>query len=165
MNTSFVDKNVVSLTDADIKLKTKYSEKWQNDILQKEKLRTYRTFKHSWQKEQYLVLNLRKNERSLLCQFRFGILPLRIETGRYVGENIDQRICQFCNRNVVETEPHFLLECDRYSNIRNNIFGNITEQLNLNNGNPLKTLMHSHIRKVAKCIVQCFLLRRSILYR
>ena len=35
--------------------------------------------------EDYVKLNLKKCERSVLCHFRTGILPLRVETGRYVG--------------------------------------------------------------------------------
>ena len=57
--------------------------------------------------ENYVTLNLMKSERSTLCQLRFGILPLRIETGRYIGEPAEQRLCRICPQNNVENETHF----------------------------------------------------------
>lgn len=50
------------------------------------KLRTYKTFKNDFGLENYVSFNLSKAERSHMAQLRSGILPLRIETGQYVGE-------------------------------------------------------------------------------
>ena len=48
-----------------------------------------------------------------------GILPLRIETGRFSNLQIDQRICymckQNCNEDVVEDEMHFILDCHMFA--------------------------------------------------
>ena len=68
------------------------------------KLRTYRTFKHSFESERYLELNLERHELSLLAQTRSGILPLRVETGRYVGERPEERLCTLCDMRQVEDE-------------------------------------------------------------
>ena len=73
------------------------------------KLRTYVMFKTSYSPEKYVLLNLKRNERSMLAQFRCGILPLRIETGRYVGEKPEDRLCKMCERQLIEDEMHFLL--------------------------------------------------------
>ena len=129
------------------------------------KLRTYRQFKTSFQKEQYLTLNLKKYERSLLCQLRFGILPLRIETGRFVGEPLEQRLCQFCDTNEVESETHFLLSCDKYLTLRNVAFHDIINHPENSHMDLFRLLMQSHTRKLAKYIVKAYLLRRSLLYR
>ncbi len=56
------------------------------------KLRTYLDFKETLEREKYLNFDFSTRERSLLAQFRFGILPKRIEMGRYVGENHGQQI-------------------------------------------------------------------------
>ena len=61
-------------------------EKWHIDVKCKPKLRTYVNFKKSFGTETYLLMNLERDERSHLAQLRFGILPLRIETGRYCNE-------------------------------------------------------------------------------
>ena len=46
-----------------------------------------------------------------MAQLRCGILPLRIETGRYVGESPDERLCKLCNGPAIEDEKHVLLNC------------------------------------------------------
>ena len=72
-----------------------------------------------------MILNLTKRERSTLAQFRSGILPLRIETGRYVNEILEDRLCVFCINGHIKSETHFLLECDRFKLIREQIFVDI----------------------------------------
>ena len=37
-------------------------------------------------------------------QFRSGILPLRIETGRWKNESIEGRVCLVCEENIVKDE-------------------------------------------------------------
>ena len=57
-----------------------------------------------------------------MCQFRSGVLPLRIETGRFIGEALNRRLCRFCNTGAVEDEKHFFFECALYNNLRTTIF-------------------------------------------
>ena len=65
--------------------------------------------------ESYLQNNFPRYKRSLLAQFRTGVLPLRIETGRfhltkdpvtklYRKLNIEERTCLICNSNAIEDE-------------------------------------------------------------
>ncbi len=42
-----------------------------------------------------------------MAQLRTGILPLRIETGRWAS--------QVCDNPVVEDESHFLFSCNKYN--------------------------------------------------
>ena len=63
-------------------------------------------------------MNLGRSERAFLSQLRCGMLPLRIETGRFVGEAEEQRVCIFCQLNEIEDETHFLLKCDLYEEER-----------------------------------------------
>ena len=53
-----------------------------------------------------------KMKHSILCQYRTGKLPLCIETGRYIGEKVEQRLCKLCTAEAVEDKLHFLLHCD-----------------------------------------------------
>ena len=55
--------------------------------------------------------------RSLLAQFRLGILPLFIETGRYSNISAENRICKFCTLNIINDEFHFLMQCPFYNEI------------------------------------------------
>ena len=102
---------------------------WTIDVQQLSKLRTYRVFKTEFKCEDYVKLNVKKCKRSVLCQFRTGILPLRVETGRYVGEPADQRYCTLCTPDVpmAEDERHFLFNCTIYNNLREKLLYLLTE--------------------------------------
>ena len=55
-----------------------------------------------------------------MALFRTGSLPLAIETGRYARPpvTVENRLCVVCNKNCVETEKHFLLDCPLYDDLR-----------------------------------------------
>ena len=59
------------------------SNEWKEQVQSKPKLRTYRMLKEDFGTEPYVLSNIPKYKRSLFAQFRSGILPLHIETGRY----------------------------------------------------------------------------------
>ena len=63
-----------------------------------------------------------------------GILPIRIETGRYERPKLlaAERTCQICNSNTVEDEAHFLLYCPKYSALRDRLFS-LVEDMNFEN--------------------------------
>ena len=93
----------------------------------KDKLRYYNMFKYTLEKEDYLSFNITRYQRSLMAQFRLGILPLEIEVGRYRNIPLTNRICQMCTHNVVEDEIHFLCECISYSEFRSILFSDAEE--------------------------------------
>ena len=45
---------------------------------------------------------------------------LGIETGRFENLALNERICPFCQ--AVEDEKHVLLDCEMYSDFRNEMF-------------------------------------------
>ena len=98
-----------------------YASEWSQKILITPKLRTYVTFKNSYAVEKYVLINLNRHERSILSQCRCGILPLRIETGRYIGEKPEERVCKICKNGQTEDEVHFLFNCEQYRNLRNDL--------------------------------------------
>ena len=51
-------------------------------------------------------------------RLRLSSHNLAIETGRYTSIPRRERICTFCNTNVVENEFHFLLACPYYIDLR-----------------------------------------------
>ena len=81
------------------------------------KLRTFIRFKHFKQKTLYLSKPLSFIQRKFLAKFRLGVLPLRIETGRYQRPRLpaEERLCKMCNSGEVEDEIHFLLRCNLYA--------------------------------------------------
>ena len=62
----------------------------------------------------------------MLAQFRCGILPLEIEFGRYRNEELSNRICRLCS-SAIEDEIHFLCECPKYNDLRNNLYTNASK--------------------------------------
>ena len=55
---------------------------WVSKLNQLSKHRLYKNMKQNYNMGNYLSMNISKSHRSLLAQFRCGILPIRIETGR-----------------------------------------------------------------------------------
>ncbi len=94
------------------------NSEWADEVGKLQKLRKNKLFNTSCTEEKYLTIYLTRGQRSTLAQFRTGILPLRIETGRFTGEKECQRTCVFCKNNNVENELHFLFDCNLYANLR-----------------------------------------------
>ena len=123
--------------------------------------------------------NLEKWKRSLLAQFRLGVLPLAIETGRYkltkdkVGnwrrQTPEERICPVCNLNTIENETHFLIDCVQYKDIRDEMFRkiNINDIQFRNNSSEEKLiyLMENCNKSASDFIFKAWQIRRSLLYK
>ena len=95
---------------------------WSTNLQLKPKLRFYLNFKTELYVEPYVKYNVRRVERSVYAQIRLGMLPLHIETGRYLNTPLDQRICRMCDMNVIEDECHFIFVCPTYVNERQELF-------------------------------------------
>ncbi len=68
--------------------------------------------------EKYLKLDLDRYDKSLLSQFRYRILPLELETGRYKGIDRENRLCTLCNTGEIEDQIHFSFTCPVYDHFR-----------------------------------------------
>ena len=99
---------IVDTNIAQSKIHFFYSNFWNSEISNIPKLRTYALFKTAFGRENYVVLDMPKQLRSILAQFRCGILPLRIETGRYHGELVEARICTFCCNKCRKQNSFFI---------------------------------------------------------
>ncbi len=63
-----------------------------------------------------------RQQRSFIAQLRLRILPIHIETGRFRGTQLDDRICQLCDTQEVEDEIHFVCKCNLYNGLRKTIY-------------------------------------------
>ncbi len=118
---------------------------WSVNIARKAKLRTYVTFKDTYEVEPY-ALSFMNRKHACRC----GILPLEIETGRWQNKPVEERICKICESGEAENEFHFIFSCTLYNNIRatflqniGNIIPNIME---LNKVSQIKTFMSKNLR-------------------
>ena len=98
--------------------------RWKLGVALKPKLRTYALFKETLGTEDYIKLCSPRRKRSLLAQFRMGILPIALETGRFINLAIADRLCVLCNLQAVEDDLHFLCVCSLYNDIRRDMFEN-----------------------------------------
>ena len=80
----------------------------------------------------------------MLAKIRCGVLPLHIETGRYLGTPEEERICFHC-ANTVESEEHFLISCDLYVDLRIELFANACD-------------INPNFNQLSDCDKMCFLL-------
>ncbi len=133
-------------------------------VLNSPKLRTYRLFKCEDGLEDYIKLNLERGDRSLISQLRLGILPLRVESGRFVGERLENRICVNCQSNCVEDEEHFIFECSLYDDLRKTFINDVKlshphfEELDITN--KWCIIMHNNVRKTAAFIKRAYVKRK-----
>ena len=112
-NSLDLDANFDSLLPCDIdivklKINDLAREAWEQEIVTKPKLRTYRTFKATFTTENYVIKNISRRKRSLLCQLRIGIVPLRIETGRFRNLPGEERVCEIRGNGDIEDGKHFV---------------------------------------------------------
>ena len=157
--------NLISVKE---KLFFNYTDLWKEEIWKKPKLRNYVLFKNDFVTEPYVYLNLKRRQRSLCAQLRFGILPLAIEVGRFRGTPEELRLCEFCDLNVVEDEVHFLLYCPLYEDLRKCMF-EIVQKENADlfwksEGEILSWIFENEIFVFAKFIEKAWLRRQDVLY-
>ena len=97
-----------------------YEIAWQYDVKQKSKLSMYRRIKTEWG-SLHATSKLPKSKRSLMSQFRLGILGLQVELGRYTATVRHERICNLCNTEC-EDEYHFIFRCNKLENIHQDLY-------------------------------------------
>ncbi len=138
---------------------------WRHHCATKDKLRTYRMFKHDMKVAAHLNSNLPKFERSLISQLRLGVLPLRIETGRFTRLEVHERLCEVCDKNQVEDEAHFLFHCDMYNDLRHDMETSMTIQLNNLNLSEKFEAIFQHPYSLGKYVNKAMNVRKTKLYK
>ena len=58
------------------------------------------------------------SDRRLIAANRSGTNWLRVETGQWNKEKLEDRVCRMCSSASVEDEEHFLLHCEVYESQR-----------------------------------------------
>ena len=85
MKSHWDQNNPIPIDNVKEKIESRFETDWKHNCSTKPKLRTYITFADKVKVAAHINCNLPKYERSLISQLRLGILPLRIETGRYTN--------------------------------------------------------------------------------
>jgi len=155
------------LSNLKILLCNQFREKCMSDLHSYPKLRCYVKFKLDFSTEHYL-LNIKDFRiRKCIAQLRLSSHNLEIERGRFTKPITaeDNRICQHCNLNLVETEYHFLLICpyfDRERAILLNVIESYEPVLIIHNkvidtfNNIMSCKSDKVLFSVGKYIFKCF---------
>ena len=166
---SFTEECPINVKVIKEKLLELYKNDWRIKVEATPKLRTYFTYKETYCCEPFTKIINNRSYRSITAQFRCGILPLAIETGRYNNIPIEFRLCNYCNENVIEDESHFLLYCPVYDEFRNSLFSKAFDNnenfVNMSNSMKFKLLMsRDMIRFTAEFLHKAYEKRRSLTY-
>ena len=94
------------------------------------KLRTYNLIIDFTSSKAYLWKPLSFTQREAMAKIRLGVLPIRLETGRYERPKLvaEQRFCQQCTLNLPENEIHCILECPSTSFNRDKLLNDVNDQ-------------------------------------
>ena len=95
------------------------------------KLDIYCKLKTHFGCEKYINEIRNFNHQRSITRLRISALGLKIETGRYIKLDRSKRLCEKCSVGAVEDERHFLIECSKCNEYRNNLF----QTVNCNNKN------------------------------
>ena len=128
------DFNYNSLSDSKIKqlvdlMKKKYVSYWNQTLQHSRKLSFYHSIKKNYSLSAYLDSTRKNPMRRTLLKLRIGCHNLRVETGRYGKIPLEERICPLCSGNKIEDETHLLLDCQRYSSMRDIFLSKIETKL------------------------------------
>ncbi len=91
------------------------------------KLRTYRTFKNTFETEMYLNKPMAFKFRKCFFMLRCGTATLRIETGRYERITVEQRLSEVCDSDNVEDEMHFSIPSNAFTQERTKLFSHVSK--------------------------------------
>ena len=166
----FIENHCIDLNFVRSTLHELYCNNWKNTVACVPKLRTYILYKNEYLTEPYVECVINRAHRSALAEFRCGILPLNVETGRLSAIPLEFRLCVFCVDNVVEDEYHFFFSCNLYNDLRSSLFDYLRQgvpdfdTLDLNN-KMIYLMSRNAIKKTAEFVFRAMEMRRSVLYK
>ena len=128
------------------------TSEWKNNVLSKPKLRLFKSYKTTFDADNYVCKHFSKRKRSLFAQLRVGILPLEVEAGRDRNIPPENRLCPFCV-NMPEDEIHFMCICPTYAVYREIMY----DKISLNSSNFTLLDKENKFIYVMSCNDKCVL--------
>ncbi|MGH0192693.1 UNVERIFIED_CONTAM: hypothetical protein FKN15_021413 [Acipenser sinensis] len=108
-----------------------YLKHWDTKTKSQNKLDCYRALKRDYTLAEYLSTVRDTKQRQILTKYRLSDHSLAIEKGRHRQTWLpkEERLCGHCETGEVETEMHFLLQCNKYSEKRQTYFRKFANSL------------------------------------
>ena len=146
----------------------KQQELFKLECQNKPKLRSFMMFKDFGKQPPHVGKPLSFLERRIVSKLRLGVLPLRIETGRYLRPLVPehQRTC-YCTSGQVESQYYVLFQCQMYRNLREAWLNKLVKPENFDNLTPqekLKTVlnMSENVKHTAQFLLSLMDQRRLL---
>ncbi len=92
-------------------------QEWDDHIQTSDRFALYKTFKTSYIREPYLLINCNRFIKCALTKFRCGVSDIKVHRHRYKNLNIVDMNCPLCN-SADEDEVHFVLCCPAFDDLR-----------------------------------------------
>ena len=143
------------LSQFKIDLHNSFMRKCLEDLHRFPILRTYIKFKNNFGAEAYLENIRDPSIRSIIAKFRLSSHHLAIETGRHKKPKIElqDRLCIYCDQEVIEDECHVLIQCQYYKEERHKFLNRCN--LNLNDFiSPIDSFVYIMSHKDVSILVQ-----------
>ncbi len=122
MNTELSEFNRVDLVELEKQLLINNEHKWLLEAHSKSKLRTYIQLYDKESARDIVTSNLSRPIRSVVTKLKIGVLPLHLETGRWKDTPLEYRFCRVCDDDLLESEMHFLMQCDALIEERSDMY-------------------------------------------
>ena len=142
----------VSIEYCKTKCKELQCNEWKSVVESKPKLRTYKTFKHQFETEPYVISFMNRKCRSFLAQYRSGILPIELETGRWINKPVENRLCKLCHTDRIEDEHHITFDCSLYNDLRLDFMTSIQNVIPNISGYEKSEQIHIFMSKPTVCL-------------
>ncbi len=143
---------------------------WKTEMESKTKLRTFVEIIDPEEQRSLVKSCITRNQRSVLAKFKFGVLSLQLEIGRWHDDPIEWRVCRACDKGLLDDEAHFALYCDLTSGIRTEFLTEVHNETDIDvyaeKNTLLKNLYHKKcLRITAKYLEMMWTYRRNHLYQ
>ncbi len=139
---------------------------WWVEASEKPKLETFLQIHDRSLTQPVICKNLSRTQRSIVMKFKCGVLPLLIETGRYKDIPRELRICRICDSGAVESERHFLMECNALSDVRQHHKSKLPPDCtdsNIEELDRMRAMLHPDVLKMTSVMIQDLFEKRKIL--
>ena len=129
-----------------------------NGLYPNGKLRTYRIFKMDFCLEPHLLCIQHKKHQRAMPRLPVSSRKLQIEPGRHSLSTvpIGDRLCTYCEQNVIDNENHFMMACNFHDAERERLYAIINPHLDIRDHNDImgkfKAIMESRDRQVIKLL-------------
>ena len=94
--------------------------KWIHFLIESPKCHLYRCIFDNNVSQFYLDHPVNYIYKPYICK---SAQYLNIETGRFYDLDGHERVCSMCNLKFIEDEYHYILQCEKYIDVRRNIIG------------------------------------------